>query len=112
MFSFVVASHSPCCAEYGVGGDKIEGHATPYLLLLIVFPLPYYLTHSSMDYRQPIEPEIVILVTIGLVGFRDWTASADSQKVENFRQCQREPLMAVHLPEKRSTRPLRPRSNS
>lgn len=41
-------------------------HALPYLILLIVFPLPYYLTHSSMDYRQPIEPQIVILATIGL----------------------------------------------
>jgi len=41
-----------------------------------------------MDYRQPIEPQIVILVTIGLFGFRDWTASAHSQEVEDFRQCQ------------------------
>ncbi len=39
-----------------------------YLILLGVFPLTYYLTHSSMDYRQPIEPEIVILVTVGLFG--------------------------------------------
>jgi hypothetical protein len=30
--------------------------ALPYLLAVIVFPLPYYLTHSSMDYRQPLEP--------------------------------------------------------
>ena len=69
-------------------------HACPFLIMLLVFPLPYYLTHSSMDYRQPIEPEIVILVTIGLVGFKDWTASADSQEVEDFRQRQPEPLMA------------------
>jgi hypothetical protein len=62
--------------------------------MLLVFPLPYYLTHSSMDYRQPIEPQIVILVTIGLFGIRDWTASADSQEVEDFRQSQPEPLMA------------------
>jgi hypothetical protein len=34
------------------------------------------------------------LVTIGLFGFRDWTASADSQEVEDFRQGQPEPLMA------------------
>src|SRR3984893_1695981 len=52
-------------------------YATPFLIMLLVFPLPYYLTHSSMDYRQPIEPQIVILVAIGLFGFRDWTASAD-----------------------------------
>jgi 4-amino-4-deoxy-L-arabinose transferase-like glycosyltransferase len=69
-------------------------HASPFLILLLVFPVPYYLTHSSMDYRQPVEPQIVILVTIGLFGFRDWTASADSQEVEDFRQGQPEPLMA------------------
>src|SRR3984893_7314950 len=69
-------------------------HASPFLILLLVFPVPYYLTHSSMDYRQPIEPQIVILVTIGLFGLRDWTATAHSQKVEDFRQRQPEPLMA------------------
>jgi 4-amino-4-deoxy-L-arabinose transferase-like glycosyltransferase len=42
--------------------------ALPYLLALMVFPIPYYLTHSSMDYRQPIEPLIIILVSIGLFG--------------------------------------------
>jgi 4-amino-4-deoxy-L-arabinose transferase-like glycosyltransferase len=40
----------------------------PYLLALVVFPLPYYITHSSMDYRQPIEPIIIVLVSIGLFG--------------------------------------------
>ncbi len=42
--------------------------ALPYLLALIVFPLPYYLTHSSMDYRQPLEPIILLLVVLGLFG--------------------------------------------
>ena len=40
----------------------------PYLAMLVVFPLPYYVTHSSMDYREPIEPEIVMLVAMGLSG--------------------------------------------
>ena len=40
----------------------------PYLLALAIFPLPYYITHSSMDYRQPIEPIIIVLVSIGLFG--------------------------------------------
>jgi 4-amino-4-deoxy-L-arabinose transferase-like glycosyltransferase len=69
-------------------------HASPFLIMLLVFPLPYYLTHSSMDYRQPIEPQIVILLTIGLFGTRDWTTSADSLEVEDLRQCQPEPVMA------------------
>jgi 4-amino-4-deoxy-L-arabinose transferase-like glycosyltransferase len=73
---------------------KDRTHASPFLMMLLVFPVPYYLTHSSMDYRQPIEPQIVILVTIGLFEIRDWTGSADSQEVEDFRQCPPEPLMA------------------
>jgi len=40
----------------------------PYLLALLLFPIPYYLTHSSMDYRQPIEPIMIVLVTLGLFG--------------------------------------------
>lgn len=42
--------------------------ALPYLMAVLVFPLPYYLTHSSMDYRQPLEPIVVLLVTVGLFG--------------------------------------------
>lgn len=45
-----------------------RGAVLPYLLALLVFPLPYYITHSSMDYRQPIEPIIIVLVSIGLFG--------------------------------------------
>ena len=44
--------------------------AVPYALALLVFPLPYYLTHSSMDYRQPIEPVVILLVTLGIFGAR------------------------------------------
>jgi 4-amino-4-deoxy-L-arabinose transferase-like glycosyltransferase len=47
------------------------GSALPYLLTLFLFPLPYYLTHSSMDYRQPIEPAILALVIIGIFGLRN-----------------------------------------
>jgi 4-amino-4-deoxy-L-arabinose transferase-like glycosyltransferase len=66
----------------------------PYLFLLIVFPIPYYLTHSSMDYRQPIEPQIIVLVTIGIFGFKDRIASADSPEVTTSRQYHAEPVMA------------------
>ena len=40
--------------------------ALPYLLCIALFPLAYYISHVMMDYRQPIEPEIVILVVVGL----------------------------------------------
>jgi peptidoglycan/LPS O-acetylase OafA/YrhL len=42
--------------------------AMPYLLAVLVFPLAYYITHTSPDYRQPIEPVIVMLGTVGVVG--------------------------------------------
>jgi 4-amino-4-deoxy-L-arabinose transferase-like glycosyltransferase len=38
----------------------------PMILMLLIFPLPYYVTHSSMDYRQPIEPVIIVMVALGL----------------------------------------------
>jgi 4-amino-4-deoxy-L-arabinose transferase-like glycosyltransferase len=40
--------------------------ALPYLLAIAIFPIAYYISHPLMDYRQPIEPEIVILVVVGL----------------------------------------------
>ncbi|MBE7158124.1 MAG: glycosyltransferase family 39 protein [Rhodospirillales bacterium] len=42
--------------------------ALPYLLAVLVFPLPYYITHASMDYRQPLEPVVILFVTVGLFG--------------------------------------------
>ena len=57
--------------------EEDRNHAFPYLILIAVFPITYYLTHASMDYRQPIEPQIVILVTIGIFGFGTSTGSED-----------------------------------
>jgi hypothetical protein len=44
--------------------------ALPYLILIGVFPLAYYITHPLMDYRQPIEPAIVVLAVAGALPFR------------------------------------------
>jgi 4-amino-4-deoxy-L-arabinose transferase-like glycosyltransferase len=72
----------------------------PYLLLLIIFPIPYYLTHSSMDYRQPIEPEIIVLVAIGIFGFKDRIASVESREVEDAERYQAGPVMTYTFKEK------------
>ena len=40
--------------------------ALAYLLPIAIFPIAYYISHPLMDYRQPIEPQIVILVVVGL----------------------------------------------
>jgi hypothetical protein len=37
----------------------------PYLLLIGSFPITYYLTHPMMDYRQPLEPAVVVLGVAG-----------------------------------------------
>lgn len=37
----------------------------PYVLVLIFFPLVYYLTHSELEYRHPIEPLMVALAAFG-----------------------------------------------
>jgi hypothetical protein len=42
----------------------------PYLVLLCVFPLTYYLTNTPMDYRQPIEPAVVVLAVAGFISLR------------------------------------------
>src|SRR5262249_41326564 len=35
--------------------------AMPLALAAIVLPIPYYLTHSSLRYRHPIDPVLTIL---------------------------------------------------
>lgn len=42
----------------------------PYLVLLCVFPCTYYITHPLMDYRQPIEPAIIVLAIAGALPLR------------------------------------------
>ncbi|MGO9325400.1 MAG: hypothetical protein ACLP07_12640 [Terracidiphilus sp.] len=44
--------------------------AIPYLLLIGVFPITYYLTHPMMDYRQPLEPAVVVLGVAGALALR------------------------------------------
>jgi 4-amino-4-deoxy-L-arabinose transferase-like glycosyltransferase len=45
--------------------------ALPYVMLMAIFPVTYYFTHSSPDYRQPIEPEIIVLVVAGILSLRE-----------------------------------------
>jgi len=59
------------------------GAVLPYLLAVVVFPIPYYLTHSSADYRQPIEPIIVLLVCVGLFGTGSALTRVEEEQAEN-----------------------------
>jgi 4-amino-4-deoxy-L-arabinose transferase-like glycosyltransferase len=44
--------------------------ALPYVLLIAIFPVTYYFTHATPDYRQPIEPEVVVLVVMGILSLK------------------------------------------
>lgn len=52
-----------------------------FVVTLLVFPVPYYLTHASVDYREPIEPEIVVLIAVGAAELcRAWQARRESRQ--------------------------------
>ena len=40
--------------------------AFPYLMILLVFPLVFYLTHSSLRYRFPMDPIMMVLAAYGV----------------------------------------------
>lgn len=40
--------------------------AIPLATCLVIFPIPYYITHSSLRYRHPIDPILTILVTVAI----------------------------------------------
>jgi len=44
--------------------------AMPYLLLITTFPITYYLTHPMMDYRQPIEPAVIVFAVAGALSLK------------------------------------------
>ena len=41
-----------------------------YALILGTFPMVYYITHPELSYRQPVEPEIVVLTAYAVVSRR------------------------------------------
>ena len=59
-----------------LGGLRYAGQAGkwpevfPLVLVLVSFPLVYYITHTSMDYRHPLDPIIVIMVCYCVVEWR------------------------------------------
>lgn len=49
--------------------------AIPLISVLVIFPLLYYITHTSLRYRHPIDPVVLLLAAVGLHGI--WRALAD-----------------------------------
>jgi 4-amino-4-deoxy-L-arabinose transferase-like glycosyltransferase len=58
----------------------------PYLCVIAIFPLSYYVTHVKPDFRQAIEPEIVVLTILGMFGGKstDFIESADRQETQIY----------------------------
>ena len=46
-----------------------------FMLLLLVYPLIYYIVYPHARYRHPIEPEMIILIVFGISEFRSARAS-------------------------------------
>lgn len=44
------------------------GYAIPLAIVMLCFPLVYYITHADVRYRHPIDPEIVLLAVYGAAG--------------------------------------------
>ena len=41
----------------------------PLAFCLLLFPIPYYITHSSLRYRHPIDPVMTIFVVLALAAY-------------------------------------------
>jgi 4-amino-4-deoxy-L-arabinose transferase-like glycosyltransferase len=67
---------APLCAFLGVIVllTTKNSYALPVVAIPILFPLLYYVTHTSLRYRHPIDPVVLLLVVIGVHGLWRWFA--------------------------------------
>jgi hypothetical protein len=65
---------APLCGLFGIVVllTTKNAYAFPILAIPVVFPLLYYVTHTSLRYRHPIDPVVLLLSTIGLHGLWRW----------------------------------------
>ncbi|HMD40977.1 MAG TPA: glycosyltransferase family 39 protein [Candidatus Acidoferrum sp.] len=55
-------------------------YAFPVIAFPLVFPLVYYVTHTSLRYRHPLDPVVLLLSAIGLSGLWHWVARNGGKK--------------------------------
>lgn len=58
----------------------------PLAMCMILYPVPYYITHTGLRYRHPIEPFMAIFATYALC--RLWSAFAGNLAPENVRRAE------------------------
>jgi hypothetical protein len=65
---------APLCAFFGVVVllTTENAYAFPVVAIPVVFPLLYYVTHTSLRYRHPIDPVVLLLAAIGVHGVWGW----------------------------------------
>ena len=49
-------------------------YASPVVAVPVFFPLLYYVTHTSLRYRHPIDPVVMLLAAVGVHGSWRWCA--------------------------------------
>ena len=67
---------APLCAFFGIVVllTTKNSYAFPVVAIPMVFPLLYYVTHTSLRYRHPIDPVVLLLSAIGMQGLWCWLA--------------------------------------
>ncbi|MGC0774735.1 MAG: glycosyltransferase family 39 protein [Candidatus Acidiferrum sp.] len=67
---------TPLCAFIGIIVLLVRKseYAFPIAVIPVVFPLLYYVTHTSLRYRHPIDPVVLLLAAIGMQGLWGWFA--------------------------------------
>jgi hypothetical protein len=70
------------------------GAAIFYTIVLLVFPLMYYITSPEFYYRRPLDPIMVVLAVYALTPSRrlDEPPSADTIEKDRLRACEDDQL--------------------
>jgi 4-amino-4-deoxy-L-arabinose transferase-like glycosyltransferase len=68
---------------------RTPDRAMPYALVLLIYPMVYYITHSDIEYRNPLDPEIVILASYAVVSWR--RSRQESKRQRRLQQADLEP---------------------
>jgi hypothetical protein len=75
--SAIFAIHGVLTASLGMAGiwlllkKRRYRLAVLFLLPLILFPLPYYITHAEFRYRLVVDPLLTVLAAYAVGGYRD-----------------------------------------
>jgi 4-amino-4-deoxy-L-arabinose transferase-like glycosyltransferase len=79
VMNFLLALFALLGALFAYRSRPVE--AQPYLMVLLIFPLIFYLTHTSLRYRFPMDPLMMILAAYGVAHpITQWLERASPQE--------------------------------